>query len=383
LLKQTAPRRSYFAELAEDLAAEFGPCIALTNGIGGPGAGDLRIIEGPAYRRESIFTRLWSWLLFFVKAILVVLKTDRRALLFIVAQPPFLPLVGYCRSLFWRQRYVVWVDDVYPDVLVRSGRISGYGMVAKALRRLNRLMLGRASVVITIAPHIAKLVERYTTKPVHVVPTWVDTTGFVRIAKDQNRFAMEHGQVGKLTVLYSGNIGLEHDLSTMVDAAKRLEPRGDIAFMVIGAGPRWREVRQAAYGLSNFNVLPLQPEEELPYSLSMAEVAVVALGKGFEGISMPSKTYYNMAARSAILGVSNPPNDLASVIESADCGVNVVPGDVDGFVAAVVRFREDEDYLERCRANAVEASDATYSRTLNSRRVVDLVRPFIRQDPAT
>jgi colanic acid biosynthesis glycosyl transferase WcaI len=380
LLKQTAPARSYFTELAEDLAKEFGPCVALTNGSSKAGSGNLRVIEGPAYRRDSTFSRLWTWLRFFMKAILVVFTTDRHTLLFIVAQPPFLPLIGYFRSLFWRQRYVVWVDDVYPDVLVRSGRIGGAGIVLRALRWLNRRMLGRASLVITIGPHMAKLVEQYTTKPVHVVPTWVDPTNFVRIAKDQNRFAVEHGQVGRLTLLYSGNIGLEHDLSTLVEAAKQLEQRGDIGFMVIGSGPRWGEVQQAAHGLSNFTVLPLVPEEDLPYSLAMAEIAIVALGQGFEGISMPSKTYYNMAAGSAILGLSDPPNDLASVIETADCGVNVMPGDVDSFVAAVQRFSEDKAYLGRCRANASTASETTFSRTLNSERVADLLRPFIQQD---
>ena len=379
-LKQTAPPKTYFIELAADLAEALGPCVALTSETTAGRIGDLTVEAAPAYRRGSDFSRLWTWSRYFLAALVRSFRTSEQTLLFIVAQPPLLPLAGYLRNLLFRQRYVVWVDDVYPDVLVRAGRLGEGGAVAKAWGWLNKRVYERASAVFTLGPRMADVVQRYAARPVYVVPTWVDANGYPHVAKADNHFAREHGQVGKLTVLYSGNIGLTHDIGTMIEAARRLEDRQDIGFMIVGAGPRYEEARRAARGLANVTVLPLQPEETLPFSLATGEVAVVSLGKGFEGVSMPSKTYHNMAARSAILGLSHAPNDLQQVIERHDCGVNVEPGDVDGFVEAVLRFRDDAAYLDRCRRNARAAAETRFSRRTNVERVLEIIRPLLPPD---
>lgn len=379
-LKQTAPPRTYFIEMATDLAEALGPCEALTSETPPGSFGSLTVLRGPAYHRSSDISRLWAWGRYFVEALRVSFRTSRQTLLFIVAQPPLLPLIGYLRSLLFRQRYVVWVDDVYPDVLVRAGRLREDSAVAKVWGWLNKRVYGRASAVFTLGPCMAGLVQRYTARPVHVVPTWVDADGFPDVRKEENPFAREHGQVGKLTVLYSGNIGLTHDIETMFAAARRLEDRQDIGFTVVGAGPRYEEARRAARGLDNVTVLPLQPQEMLPFSLATGEVAVVSLGKGFEGVSMPSKTYHSMAARSAILGLSHAPNDLQGVIEQTDCGVNIEPGDVDGFVEAVLRFKDDAAYLDRCRRNSRAAAETRFSRRTNVERVLEIIRPLLPSD---
>ena len=377
LLKQTAPLETWFVDLGVDLAKVTGQCTAYIGGVETQRLGGLLIVGGPDYRRDSDRARLWTWLRYFVGALWLALRTHRRTLLFIVAQPPYLPVIGYLKSLLFRQRYVVWVDDVYPDLLTRFGRMSERGPVVWLWRWLNRRTFGRASAVFTLGPCMADLVQRYSPHPVRIVPTWVDANEFPAVAKRDNPFAQEHSQVGKLTVLYSGNIGLTHDLDTMLEAARRLVERREIAFMVIGSGPRYQEVQEAAKGLENVTVLPLQPEEMLPYSLATGDVAVVSLGRGFEGISMPSKTYYAMAARSAVLGLSRPPNDLASVIDETGAGVNVEPGDVEGFVAAVTRFSDDPAYLESCRKNARAAAETRFSRETNVALVLDAIRPLL------
>ena len=380
LLKQTAPPKTYFVELGMDLARELGPCTAVTSGTPAGSIGELTIIEAPAYRRGTVAARLWTWLRYFLKAAWVTFRSGRQPLLFIVAQPPYLPLIGYVRSLLFQQRYVVWVDDVYPDVLVRTGRAAESGVVARVWRGVNRRMYSRASAIFTLGPYMADLVRRYTTHPVQVVATWVDADAFPRKEKSENPFALKHDQTDKLTVLYSGNIGLTHDLDTMIEAARTLKNQRDVSFLVVGGGPRWDEVQSAGKGLDNLKFLPSQDEEVLPDSLATGEIAVVSLAKGLEGVSMPSKTYYNMAARSAILGLSHAPNDLASVIAEHECGVNVEPDDVDAFVDAVLRFRDDPAFLETCRANARRAAETTFSRSTNVARVLEVLRTLVKAD---
>ena len=149
--------------------------------------------------------------------------------------------------------------------------------------------------------------------------------------------------------------------------------------MIIGQGPRWDSLQEAVAGLETRNVtlLPFQPEEVLPYSLATGDVAVVSLDRGVEGLSMPSKTYYAMAAGSAVAGISVTPSDLQRVIERHRCGFNVEPGDVRGFVAGIMRFLEDPQYLDSCRRNARLAAEQHCSRAVNVRRVLAEIRPLL------
>ena len=93
---------------------------------------------------------------------------------------------------------------------------------------------------------------------------------------------------------------------------------------------------------------------------------------------MPSKTYTNMAARSAILSISRSPNDLQNVVDTHHCGINVEPGDSAAFAAAVLRFADTPDYLATCRRNARAAAENAFSRTVNVKAVLDIVRPLVK-----
>ncbi len=141
--------------------------------------------------------------------------------------------------------------------------------------------------------------------------------------------------------MYSGNLGLTHDLGTILTAARRMRACAGVHFMIVGAGPQWKDLAEsiAVHGDANITLQPLQPEDVLPYSLSCAEIALVSLEKGMEGISMPSKTYYSMAAGSAIIGLCPERSDLAYVLNAHSCGLRVEPGDVDGLVSAIESLR--------------------------------------------
>jgi colanic acid biosynthesis glycosyl transferase WcaI len=381
-LKQSAFMRSYFVELGADLADMVGPALMYTDVGADTRVGNLRILPAPAYRRDSDVHRLWSWFRYFVGTTRVIWKTQSCPLLFMVAQPPYLPVLGYLRNVLSKQRYVVWVDDIYPDVLIKHERLSRRSLVTRVWKWFNRLMLSRADKVFTLGPCMAETLRQYLPDnasggQLMVVPTWVDSQAIRPLPKEENPFAIQHGQVGKFTVLYSGNLGLSHDLGTMVEAARHLRDNSNICFMIIGAGPRWGEVEKAGDELPNLTVLPYQPEEVLPFSLATGDVAVVSLDQGFEGLSMPSKTYYMMAAGAALLGLSAEPSDLQWVIGQHRCGVNVQPGDTEGFVRAVSRFCEDESFLHACRQNARYAAEHVFSRKVNVQRVLQAVRPLL------
>ncbi len=78
------------------------------------------------------------------------------------------------------------------------------------------------------------------------------------------------------------------------------------------------------------------PEAEWIDAMTEADVALVTMPSGAEGLVMPSKTYSAMIAGQAILAICPDESDLADIVKKHGCGWVVRPGDVAG-VATVIR----------------------------------------------
>jgi glycosyltransferase involved in cell wall biosynthesis len=289
------------------------------------------------------------------------------------SNPPPLPVLGYVLRKLTGRRYSVVVYDIYPDLLVRMGKLRARGAIAKVWRRANRLAYSNAESLITLAPCMAQSLSQETSGHVEIIPPWVDTTAIRPLPKGKNPFARDHGQVQKLTVMYSGNMGVSHDLETLLAAAERLRGISKLHFMFIGGGPKWAAVRRRSQDQPNITVLPWQSNEVFPYSIATADIAVVSLETAASGLEFPSKAISAMASGAAILAISSPPNDLEQLVRKHACGCNVQPGDVQELVGTLRRWSENPSHLKRCRLAARQAAENSYSRDVNVAKMLDLL----------
>ncbi|MGD0088576.1 MAG: glycosyltransferase family 4 protein [Planctomycetota bacterium] len=373
-----------FREFVRVAGAALGPARYYTADATPVGEG-VEVVRAPRYRRDSGSARLLSWSCYMAVVAAKILLRPRRPLLFIVTNPPLAPLIGYLARKVRGQRYVLLFYDMYPEALESFAGLSSRSKLARLWRHCNRLAIRNAEAVITISPDMARTLSQYElTGPgvpskVHIVPTWVDTAQIRPRAKRENWFAQQHGQVDKLTVLYGGNLGAVHDLSMLPDVAARLQDDPLFHFMVI-AEPVARkalEERCAQLKLRNVSFLPLQDEAALPFSLTTADIGLVALAEGGEGVSMPSKTYYLMAAGCALLGFSSLHSDLATLLRQHDCGINVAPHDVNGAVQVLRQWRADPSGLAQCRARARAAAEQYFSRDVCVPRMLAVVQALL------
>lgn len=341
----------------------------------------LRVTSAPDYDRGSVVRRLWSWLRFFAFALWHVGKTDRRHMLFIVSNPPFLPLLGWLAAVLRGQPYCVLVYDLYPGVLVRMGRISANGPAAWLWGAFNRLVWARATVVFTIGEYMAANIRAGARNAenlcLRVIPNWADVDFVKPLAPTDNPFRQLLGWAGRTVVLYSGNLGDAHNLDGLLMAAEQLRARTDLGFLIIGAGPRWNATREtiARRGLDNVRLLPFQPEALLAQTLPAGDIAVVSMATAVAGYLVPSKTYYALAAGSALLALVPPDCEVADLVERNGCGLRVDPEDAAGIVAAIQRLLSEPLLLQGCRRRAREVAVRQYSRT-NTRYYVEALRPW-------
>ncbi|HBG05054.1 MAG: hypothetical protein A2075_16580 [Geobacteraceae bacterium GWC2_58_44] len=378
-----------FRELAEDVAQVWPPSILHTGHPHTrlqPGSEGLVIEPAPVYDRQSTARRLWSWMRYFGSALRVTARQPRSALLFIVSNPPFLGLLGLFFKLVRGQRYAVLVYDVYPDLLVGLGALRT-GFISRVWTLLNRLVLEHASLVFTIGDDMARLLERtYDLKRTEaghaiIVPNWADVETVRPRTKTDNPFAMEHGQLGKVTVLYSGNMGNSHDIESILAVARELKEHETIRFLMIGEGAKWSLVEKTVTdeGLHNITLLPFQPEDVVPFSMTAGDIGIVAYQPGTEECMVPSKTCYYMAAGLVPLVVSGTETDLSRKLVGEGCGIWMRTGDTESIKLEILSLAADLDLLGRYKATARSCAERFFSRR-NTEQFVDALRKYCRMD---
>jgi colanic acid biosynthesis glycosyl transferase WcaI len=367
------------AELAQRCADELGETWVFTDDSFELGdANDaLKRFDAPSYDNTSIGTRVRTWMAYMRAAMRFSKGIVGTPVVFMNSNPPMLALVGYLGARLRDRRYVVRVLDVYPDVMVQRGMFGPRHPISLAWRAFNRMVYSRASAVVTLGEVMAERLLPYVKDPsrLHVIPTSVNSASIAPRAKSDNWFAKEHGLTEQLVVLYSGNYGASHDLSGLIDAMETFSAESGVTVLFIGGAGRAEELQDAVARHPEVGrYLPFQPAEALPYSMTSGDIAVVTLGEGTEGISMPSKCYYMMAAGCAILGLSEGDNDLKRVIERYDCGVNLSCTDADGIAAAIQHLRDDPETLARYQRNARRAAEEVFDTRIVTEQHFALLR---------
>jgi glycosyltransferase involved in cell wall biosynthesis len=269
----------------------------------------------------------------------------RRNALLVTTAPPFLPVLGYVANLLFGLSYVCVLYDLYPDIVVRLGVISERHWLAKLWQGLNRQVWLRSQGLIVLSPamrdRIIKICPEVADK-VSVIHSWADPEAIVPLPKARNWFAQEHGLVDRFTVLYSGNMGRCHDLETLLDAAVRLrhEP---VQFVCIGGGAQRKPFieRVKELGLDNFQFLPYQSKDVLPFSLTACDLSLVAVSEQMADLVAPSKLYSALAAGRPIAVVCPQYSYLGELMNDAGCGAAFANGDGEG-LAEFVRFLVDD-----------------------------------------
>ncbi len=291
-----------------------------------------------SFGKRSIPVRLAAHALFLLQALVRGAATRGLRCVLISTSPPAAPVAGWALSVLRRVPVKFWVMDLNPDQLVASGRLPRTSFLARAFDALNRLILRRASDVVVLDRFMAERVRRKldVAAKLTVLPPWPHAVQLQPAGGDENPFRRQHGLVGKVVVMYSGNHSPANPLSTLLEAARRLRDDERFVFVFIGGGLAKVDVETARRaGGSNIRSLPYQPLDALGASLSAADVHVVTLGDPMVGIVHPCKIYGAMSVGRPLLTFGPTACHLAELVRRFQLGFHVAHGDVQGAVSAL------------------------------------------------
>lgn len=330
--------------------------------------------------KNSVAGKILNSTTFFLGAVRKSLALPRDTVVLVVTNPPILPFVPYLLSFLRKRKYICLIHDVYPDIAVRLGYLRKNGVFYGLWERMNQRMMHGAAAVIVLGrdmeEKIREKLDRSEWGKIRMIPNWSDEDAIRPIEKGENPFLQEIGlSPSTFIVQYSGNMGLSHDMETIVEAAKRLQDI-PVRFLFIGGGGKREKIGKmvADLGLENVLFLPYQPKEKLRYSLACSDVSLVSLDEGVEGLSVPSKYYGILASGRPVIALMAERSEVAMSIRESGCGYVVPPGNPDALAERIRYLFDHPDAVREMGKKARESLERNYSRRVVAEKYLALLR---------
>jgi glycosyltransferase involved in cell wall biosynthesis len=272
--------------------------------------------------------------------------------------------VAAIAGLIRRVPVAYWAMDLNPDQLYALGKLKPTDFTARLIEGVNRFILRRSALVITLDRYMADALRRRGVgdEKLLIVPPWPHEEHL--IGGDDETFRRKHGLEGKFVVMYSGNHSPSNPLDTLLQAAEAFKDDPDVRFVFIGGGLLKKDVDAATARLPNILSLPYQPLTELKYSLRAADVHAESLGNPMVGVVHPCKIYGAMAIARPVLYIGPQTSHIGDLLAKQDFGVHIPHGDVAAAVATIRLLRRSDLHTCGERGRQLLAAELSQSKLL-------------------
>jgi colanic acid biosynthesis glycosyl transferase WcaI len=311
-------RRAY-----DDVSLKF-PVKEIWNGV--------QVIRIPSlgFGKTARWRRAVDFGSFLVSCLVRLAFLPRADIVIALTSPPLVSTLGALFAQVKGGSFVYWVMDLNPDQAIAAGWLRKESWTGRLLSRVLLYSLDRAERIVALDRFMRKRIinKGVPADKVAIIPPWSHDEAVRYDEAGREAFRKEHGLAGKYVVMYSGNHSPCHPLHTLLEAARELRDRADVAFCFVGGGSEFRKVQNFAawHDLLNIHCLPYQPLERLSASLSAADLHVVVMGDPFVGIVHPCKVYNIVALGIPWMYVGPAPSHVTEL----GAGGHFSHGDVSG-----------------------------------------------------
>jgi len=346
-------------------------------------------LKNTALNKYNMAGRVINYLTFHLSIFFHIIFSQRPDLVLVLSNPPFISFHGLILKIFKKCKVIYNVQDLFPDLAVELGKLRNKPFIF-VLKALSKHIIRKMDKVIVVGEYMERKVKEEVlndTEANHIVTihNWADgeklkVVGVV--GEEDNYLKKEWGLEGKFVVLYSGNIGYLHEFDTIISAAENIQNKGykDIVFVFIGEGIKKEYIRKKAEEkcLNNILFFPYQPREMLTYSLGLADVSLVTLEKGFEGMVVPSKIYGILASGRPMIGIVGRESEINEIIREGRCGKIVKIGDFQALVDGIINYYKDR---EKCREDGLSGRryfEKNFDRKIATRKYIEVIEEVLK-----
>jgi len=214
---------------------------------------------------------------------------------------------------------ILHIQDFELDAMLGLGLAKNGRLIAAVCQAVESFFMRRFSTVSSISHSMLVRAGNKTRQsvPLYFFPNWVDTD-FIKPGVDASYFRRRWGLLDTAQIiLYSGNLGKKQGLELLLQAAKNLSSELDVVFLILGEGAEKQNLIEQAERLELHNVRfePLQPYQDLPALMALADVHLVIQKKGAADAVLPSKLTTILAAGGYALITAEAETELGYLCE--------------------------------------------------------------------
>ena len=343
---------------------------------------DIRISSEPMTMLTRY--RLLSYLIYAMAGMLRALFSKRSTLAVIWSDPP---MFNCALGAVFRIRgmpYVQVIQDLYPEVLFRTNIMRREGLFGSLLANIQRINLAHAERVVAISPDMAEvLLHDYSLdrSKIVVIQNW-SPISLPRSGAPQRQLGSTDETTDQKTqpfvVKYAGNLGVGFDCNMIVEIARTLGSRTDIALVIQGSGRYLWRVKELAQQFPCIHLAERVDTKDVALSLQQADAFLLPTPSHLAGALFPSKIYAYAALGRPVIVSAPPQSYLHTLIKEHELGFTSHCHEVEKLVEhittlAALKQNSPEEYW-RIAANGFHYTSSVWNRQTAAARYADLFR---------
>lgn len=274
-------------------------------------------------------------------------------------------------------KVVAMLQDVWPDNAVQSHLISEGSFFYKYFEMWQKSVYKNADKLICISDDMKDFIvsKGVDADKIEVIYNWGYSDEVVDIPWEENEFVKKYNlSHDKFYAIYAGNIGNMQNVEIVVNAAKELQDREDIQFLLIGDGARREVIEEMAAGLKNITMLPMQPSDLATHIYSAAGVNIIPLVAGGTKTAMPSKTGVVLSCGQPVIFTFGKESSFAQFVSTHDIGISI---DADDNKELARQIRQTSELKKSKRTNIHRFFEKYFARSNNTLKYVQVLKEQI------
>ncbi len=337
------------------------------------------ILVGSKYsNKQSYVRRMTSFLSFCLLGIYAGLRAKGVDVIYASSTPLTVGIPAVVIKWFKHIPFVFEVRDQWPEIPIELGIITNR-LLIKILLWLEKTIYKNCSSIVALSPPQADGVRGVLTgeKPITVIPNSCDTDVF-KPDIDGSIVRHRRGWDDKLVFLHAGAMGKVNGLDFVVDTAERLEDHSDIHFVLIGDGNQksFLESRIQKLGLTNVEIIPSVPKQELPRFYAAADAGLVIIGNyPIIEHNCANKFFDSLSSGKPVL--LNYSGWQREILEENEAGFGCSLCNLDEFVEKVLYINEHRQRLKQMGQNARQIAVEKFNRDELAKQALDLISSVI------
>ena len=339
-----------------------------------PGLTILRASVYEAHHRSFVH-RMLAFFSFMLSSFWLGLRVRRVDLVWGTSPPIFQGATALLLASLKRARFLFEVRDLWPEFAVAVGVLKDRTLI-RLSEWLERLLYRSADCVMVNSPGFVEHVRSRGARRIELVPNGADPAMF-DVQADGPAFRKQHAIDDRFVALYAGAHGMSNDLDIVIGAACLIQ---DIPAQIVLVGDGKEKpallARVAGLGLHNVTFVPSVPKHRMPEVLAAADAGIaILLPLDAYKTTYPNKVFDYMAAGKPVLLAID--GVIRQVVEAADCGLFVQPGDAQALADAIRQLAADRGRAQRLGLNGKQYLKRNFSRDQISRQLMSIMESML------